>query len=458
MPYYRTVVSKPYYANSWADPWSTYRLSIPWNVDKPAFSVAIGGVRYIKQTDTLIPKNNWSHLVCTYDGSAAKIYINKQLVDTNEAPEGPIDYRDSPLYIGDIPNTNNHFYGKIDEVAIYNRALTLEEIQQHYDNGLEGKGYEETPTNHPPIADAGENITIPSENQYVTVIEGTATDPDNDSLTYRWLEGTTELSTGNVTNGEAYLNLNSLEYFSIGVHTLTLEVSDDQATASDDMILTIDNSAPHPAPTGSGVYEIFTPVTLGGDVSDFDGDLLTFEWLEGSDLLFSGFQSTVQGGDPVFLPDNEISDFSLGLHTITLKVNDGVNADVTGDIAVEIVDTTVPTLAPVPNRTILWPPNHNMVDIFIEANASDNSGSVTLSATVSSNEPEDGLGDGDMTPDWSVPAIDQETGIITLQLRSERSGSGDGRVYTITITATDDSNNSSQASVEIIVPHDKSKK
>ena len=99
-----------------------------------------------------------------------------------------------------------------------------------------------------------------------------------------------------------------------------------------------------------------------------------------------------------------------------------------------------------------------MVDIFIEANANDNSGSVTLSATVSSNEPEDGLGDGDMSPDWSVPVIDQENGTISLQLLSERLGSGDGRVYTITITATDDSNNSSQASVEIIVPHDKGKK
>jgi len=225
------------------------------------------------------------------------------------------------------------------------------------------------------------------------------------------------------------------------------------------MILTIDNSAPHAAPTGGGVYEIFTPVTLGGGVSDFDGDVLTFEWLEGGNLLFSGSQSTLQGGDPVQLPNNIIADLSLGLHTITLKVNDGVNEPVTSDINVEIVDNSVPTLAPDPNKTILWPPNHQMVDIIIEANASDNSGGiVTLSTTVSSNEPEDGLGDGDMSPDWSVPEIDQDNGIITLQLRSERSGTGDGRIYTVTITATDESGNSSQASVEIIVPHDKSKK
>ena len=68
-----------------------------------------------------------------------------------------------------------------------------------------------------------------------------------------------------------------------------------------------------------------------------------------------------------------------------------------------------------------------MVDIVIEVNASDNSGGpITLSASVSSNEPQDGLGDGDTGPDWTEPAVDQEMGTITLQLRAERSGSGEG--------------------------------
>jgi hypothetical protein len=68
------------------------------------------------------------------------------------------------------------------------------------------------------------------------------------------------------------------------------------------------------------------------------------------------------------------------------------------------------------------------------------------------------LGDGDTASDWTTPVIDQVTGIIYLQLRAERSGSGNGRVYTITIIATDASGNSSQANVQIIVPHDKRNK
>jgi len=54
--------------------------------------------------------------------------------------------------------------------------------------------------------------------------------------------------------------------------------------------------------------------------------------------------------------------------------------------------------------------------------------------------------------------IDDEEGVISFQLRAERSGSGKGREYTITIIATDASKNSGQAEVLIIVPHDSKKK
>ncbi len=94
------------------------------------------------------------------------------------------------------------------------------------------------------------------------------------------------------------------------------------------------------------------------------------------------------------------------------------------------------TLAAVANPNILWPPNHEMVDIVIDVNVSDYA---VLRAEVTSNEPIDGSGDGDLAADWTEPVIheDEEAGTITitLQLRAERSGSGDGREYTVAITA-----------------------
>jgi hypothetical protein len=219
------------------------------------------------------------------------------------------------------------------------------------------------------------------------------------------------------------------------------------------------NSPPTAEPFGGGVYEINTPVTLGGFVSDVDGDLINYTWLDGTDVLFSGTVQTTAVGAPAALPDHTLSTLSLGIHTIKIQVDDGVNDPVEETITVEIVDTTPPELAPVADKTLLWPPNHKMVDILIEANASDNSGlAITLEASISSNEPINGPGDGDKSPDWTEPIIHQENGIITFQLRAERSGKGNGRVYTVTITATDTSNNSSTANIEITIPHDMKKK
>jgi hypothetical protein len=311
--------------------------------------------------------------------------------------------------------------------------------------------------NQSPVANAGENLSITSEQQCETVITGIASDTDDDSLEYRWMEGDTELLSWTPvgTNGEADLDLCNVT-LDLGEHTLTLEVDDGQSVSSDDMILTIDNSAPHAAPTGGGTYSLGTSITVGGQVSDFDGDMLFYTWSEETTTFCNGETQSITGGGPVDLPVCDLPSLGLGSHTITLTVNDGINEPVSKSIPIEIIDTTAPTLSPEPNISILWPPNHKMVDITINTNANDDSGlPPTLSATVTSNEPQDGLGDGDAAPDWTEPVIDQNTGIITLQLRSERSGSGDGRIYTISITATDSSNNSSTANVEIIVPHNK---
>ena len=63
----------------------------------------------------------------------------------------------------------------------------------------------------------------------------------------------------------------------------------------------------------------------------------------------------------------------------------------------------------------------------------------------------EGEGDGNTSPDWEI------TGDLTLDLRAERSGQGDGRVYTITIECTDASGNPSAKDVTVIVPHDQGK-
>ncbi|KPL08093.1 hypothetical protein AMJ86_01930 [bacterium SM23_57] len=99
---------------------------------------------------------------------------------------------------------------------------------------------------HPPVADAGDDIQIVRSEQVHTVIQGKATDPDGDVLGYRWIEGSNVLIDwrGVGSDCAAYLDLCVIPYFSTGDHTLILEVYDGELTVSDEMILTINNSAP----------------------------------------------------------------------------------------------------------------------------------------------------------------------------------------------------------------------
>jgi uncharacterized repeat protein (TIGR01451 family) len=99
--------------------------------------------------------------------------------------------------------------------------------------------------------------------------------------------------------------------------------------------------------------------------------------------------------------------------------------------------------------SVLWPPNHQFVSVTIDYSVSDNCGPLTNVLSVTSNEPPDAKGDGNTEPDFKV--VDAQH----VLLRAERSGRGNGRIYTITVTSTDSAGGSSQSSTTVTVPHDK---
>jgi hypothetical protein len=118
-----------------------------------------------------------------------------------------------------------------------------------------------------------------------------------------------------------------------------------------------------------------------------------------------------------------------------------------------VCDEIAPTLEVSVTPNLLWPPNHKYVDVTATVVVADNfdpNPTVTL-LSVTSNEPDNGLGDGD-TPNDIVIVDD-----FTFQLRAERSGTGEGRVYTITYQVSDACGNTTTASAEVIVPKSNSK-
>ncbi len=102
------------------------------------------------------------------------------------------------------------------------------------------------------------------------------------------------------------------------------------------------------------------------------------------------------------------------------------------------------------NRDILWPPRHQYVTVHAIVHVTDNldPDPVVELVSVTSSQPDDGLGDGD-TPDDIVILND-----FTFKLRAERMGGDEDRIYTIIYTVTDDCGNVTIATATVTVPHD----
>jgi YVTN family beta-propeller protein len=101
-------------------------------MDTPGFSFGRAGGSAGVPLSRLPALNTWAHFAGTYDGTTGtfNLYINGQLAGTGQGSLGPIT--SAPLIIGGS-GTCAPFAGRIDEVQIYNRALTATEIQSIFD-------------------------------------------------------------------------------------------------------------------------------------------------------------------------------------------------------------------------------------------------------------------------------------------------------------------------------------
>ncbi|MFH1726041.1 MAG: LamG-like jellyroll fold domain-containing protein [Elusimicrobiota bacterium] len=86
--------------------------------------------------------NTWYHLAVIRNGNAFEAYVDgSQIGSTQDVTGKDITGLTRGVGIGEAVKSTAHLNGDLDEVAIYNRALTPEEISQHVDDGLAGKGY-----------------------------------------------------------------------------------------------------------------------------------------------------------------------------------------------------------------------------------------------------------------------------------------------------------------------------
>jgi len=125
-----------------------------------------------------------------------------------------------------------------------------------------------------------------------------------------------------------------------------------------------------------------------------------------------------------------------------------IGLNVCDEIAPAFEDVTV-------SPDTLWPANHKYVNVNATVTVSDNfdPSPVVELVSITSSEPDNGLGDGDFPND--IVIVDD----FNFKLRAERSGTnGEGRTYTITYRVTDACGNFAEQSVTVFVPFSQKKK
>lgn len=108
----------------------------------PTFAIESSGTKYYATSSTAVEFGNWNHYVGTHDGTTTKLYVNGKLVASTSAP-GLITYPENNAFcIGkDASDTNTScnastprmLNGFVDEVAVWNKALTDSEIKILYE-------------------------------------------------------------------------------------------------------------------------------------------------------------------------------------------------------------------------------------------------------------------------------------------------------------------------------------
>jgi hypothetical protein len=301
--------------------------------------------------------------------------------------------------------------------------------------------------NNQPIADAGPDQTV-NEGSGVILIGGNSYDPDGDSLLFSWIQ-----TAGPVVSLIAP-NSAAPKFFApavgLGGTTLTFEltVSDGIDKSSDTVDVIVENLNHRPvADAGPDqTKDEGSLVTLNGSASiDPDGDILGYVWTQ-----ISGPPVTLSipsGPTPAFTAP--LVNAGGTMLAFKLSVTDGsLSSNPDDDVNIRILNINDPPVCDLaqPTLAILWPPNHKLVSVGILNVNDPNNIEVSIDiSSVTQDEPVNGLGDGDTSPD----AVLQGDKVL---LRIERDGNGDGRVYRVNFTASDGQGGACSGFVKVAVP------
>ncbi|MEA2240725.1 MAG: hypothetical protein QOD24_281, partial [Solirubrobacteraceae bacterium] len=195
-----------------------------------------------------LPVNTWSHLAATYDGTTLRIFVNGTQVATR-AVSGAMTVSSGALQIGGNTVWGEWFAGMLDEIRIYDRALTATQVQADMTTPVAGGAPPPPPP--PDTSPPAVSLTAPANGATVSgsAVALTATASDDVGVTgvqFR-LDGA---PLGAEDTSAPYATTWNTTTATNGTHTLTAVARDAAAntTTSTTVTTTVDNSTPPPPP------------------------------------------------------------------------------------------------------------------------------------------------------------------------------------------------------------------
>ncbi len=257
-------------------------------------------------------------------------------------------------------------------------------------------------------------------------------DPDSASATVTWVLDGSDVDTDSLALPTWPERASTSWSYALGFgsHTILVKASDEEnmPATCQGTVLVHDTTPPVIPPLANLTIEA---TSSGGAVVPY---------------VVPDAMDAVDGARPLACTPATGSTFPIGTRTVGCSVTDRAGNSATAAFTVTVRDTTPPVIGKVvPSPNVLWPPNHKVVPVAVRYSVTDSSGA-TCALAVTSNEPDNGLGDGDTRGDWRVVSPTE------VALRAERAGTGQGRVYTLTVTCTDAYGNASTADATVMAP------
>jgi Leucine-rich repeat (LRR) protein len=267
---------------------------------------------------TLVVTGVWYHVAAARGSNYVQLYVNGQLESTNSVSFAQ-DYGTLPLYFGTSGESywDGKLAGTLDEVSLYNRALSSNEVAAIYAVGAAGKC-------------KGASITVEPQSQ--TVVAGTnalltVTATGFGTLSYQWQLNGTNIVGASSTN----LALNDVQPTNAGSYTVVVTNSLASVTSAV-AVLTVLAPPSITSPPGSRTNECTSTATF--TVAAAGMAPLTYQW------YFNG--SVIANATGTSLAMTNVHSPQQGNYTVV--VTNSVGSVTSAPAALTVVDTTPPVI------------------------------------------------------------------------------------------------------------------